>query len=116
MKSFLKSLKTFFESKTELDKGIEDRFLTNFKKEFAQDRETIWSSLKVRSAVAASLLFVATLGYMNSYEEDLSPQSMTSLQILENEAMLVNMDVLEELEEFEELTEEDWEVLVGEIN
>lgn len=116
MRDFLKALKTKIEGRDPNGKEAEDRFLTNFREEFGEKKSSLWDTFQIKHAVAACLLIVATFTFYNTREAELSSASMASLQVLENEAMLAHMDILEELEEFEDLTDEDWEVLLGDAN
>lgn len=118
MKKFLKTLKTKIEERDVNGKAVEDKFLSNFREEFAEKSSgsSIWDSFQLKHALAASVLLVATVTFYNTRDAAPGPSSMAALQVLENEAMLANMEILEELEEFEDLTDEDWEVLLGDAN
>lgn len=116
MKNFLKTLKNKVEGRDPFGKASEDKFLANFREEFGEKKASIWDTFQIKHAVAACLLIVATVTFYNTRDAELGPSSMAAIQLLENEVMLANMEIFEELEEFEDLSDEDWEVLLGDAN
>lgn len=122
MKSFLKSLKSKIERNGDLDPSVEDRFIDNFRKEFPSEKKTIWSNINVRRAAAACVLLAVTYSYMNTKALKVDETSIVSVDIIEDEEMLANIEMfeelegLEELEGFEDITDEEWEILVGDAN
>lgn len=121
MKDFLKILKSKLESNDSFGKEAEEKFLSNFKQEFGETEsgESIWSVFTFQHAVAACLLIVSTIALYTLQSPDVGNSGLAALQIMENEAVLANLEVLEELEEleeFEDLTDEDWEVLLGDAS
>ena len=116
MKKFLSSLKEKIEQRDEFGKASEDRFLNNFREEFSPKKEPLFGTFGLRHGVAACVLVVATFSFYKTRDIEISPSSMAAIQLIENEALLSNMDILEELEEFEDLSDEDWDVLLGDAS
>lgn len=116
MKKFLNSLKNKIEQKDEFGKSSEEKFLKNFRDEFSPKKESLFNSFGLRHGIAACVLIVATFSFYKTREVEISPSNIAAVQLLENEALLSNMDILEELEEFEELSDEDWDVLLGDAS
>lgn len=112
MKSFLKILKGKLEEKEDFGSESEKKFLSNFKEEFGA-KNRLWDTFQIKHMLAACVLVVALVGVYKFQGQELGEDALASLQIVENENMLANMDLMEELEEFEDLTDEDWEVLIG---
>jgi hypothetical protein len=112
MKTFLKILKGKLEAKDQFGKDSEQRFLSNFKEEFAA-KNRLWDTFKIKHILAACILVVAFVGVYKFQGQELGADALASLQIVENENMLANIELMENLEEFENLTDEDWEVLLG---
>ncbi len=115
MKSFLKLLKEKLESKDEFGSDAEQRFLSHFKEEF-KEPNSLWNTFQIKHMLAACVLVVAFVGVYQFQGQELGSDALASLEIVENEAMLANMELMEELEEFENLTDEDWEVLIGDAS
>jgi hypothetical protein len=115
VKSFLNILKEKLESKDEFGKSSEQRFLGNFKEEFG-DKNSLFNTFQVKHMLAACVLVLAIVGVYQFQGQELGSDALASLEIVENETMLSNMELMEELEEFEDLTDEDWEVLIGEAS
>lgn len=112
MKSFLKNLKEKLTDKDEFGSKSEKKFMANFKEEFGQ-QNGLFDSFQIKHMLAASVLVVALVSLYQFQGQELGEDALASLQIVENEVMLSNMELMEELEEFEDLTDEDWEVLLG---
>jgi hypothetical protein len=112
MNSFLKILKGKLEEKDEFGLKSEQKFLSNFKEEFGATNR-LWDTFQVKHMLAACVLLVAFVGVYKFQGQELSEDAFASLQIVENQNMLANMELMEELEEFEDLSDEDWEVLLG---
>ncbi len=115
MKSFLNILKEKLVSKDEFGKKSEQEFLSNFKEEFG-DKNSLFNTFQVKHMLAAMVLVVAIVGVYQFQDQELGSDAFASLEIVENETMLANMELMEDLEQFEDLTDEDWEVLIGDAS
>jgi hypothetical protein len=115
MKSFLKDLKEKLVENDEFGAKSEEQFLANFKEEFGA-KNSLWDSFQIKHMLAACVLVVALVSVYSFQDQKVGEDALASLQIAEDEVMLSNLELMEELEQFEDLSDEDWEILIGDAS